>query len=94
MISGLKRTIERARLVVLTEVIPEHLDRCGTSTDELFPGCCTASVTAEFGVSTRRSGKHQALVLEAPGRSRDMVWLPVARDAGELEASTADLARA
>lgn len=90
VLRGLRRLITSARPIILTEVVPEHLARCGTSAGELFEFMEGFGYRGA-GVSTRRRGRHQALSFCAPQLSSDVVWVPKGYDLGQLVRTTAAL---
>lgn len=90
VLRGLRTLITSVRPIILTEVVPEHLARCGTSAEELFEFMELLGYRGS-GVATRRRGRHQVLSLGPPEASSDVVWTPVGYDPNDLVRSTADL---
>jgi FkbM family methyltransferase len=90
VIRGLTRTIMRARPVIITEVLPELLERCGSSEAELS-GLMNDLGYCGFGIDTARAGLTHKLVLGVP--STDVAWLPKERRPEEFRATKADLRR-
>lgn len=77
-IDGLRETIARSRPVILTEVVAEHLERCGSSCDDLFARMAGLGYTGFVAVA-RRDGIGLSLRLQRPPADRamfDAVWLP------------------
>lgn len=89
-IRGMRRMIEAARPVIITEVVDDHLKRCGSSIQELGQLMASLGYTGH-GMGTRRRGRAHDLVLGV--KSDDMVWLPSGRSPQEFTATTADLKR-
>ena len=88
VLRGLTQTLQRWRPVVMTEVIPEWLERAGSSVAELVDWM-TAAGYSGYGLSTfRRSLRHQLRLnplppREVPAHFTDVAW--IARDAKWLD---------
>lgn len=87
-IRGMRRMIEAAKPVIITEVVDDHLKRCGSSIQELIQLMSSLGYTGH-GIGTHRSGRTHKLVLGV--KSHDIVWLPSGRSTQEFRATTADL---
>jgi len=87
-IRGMRQLIEANQPIIITEVIGEHLERCGASVVELNDLMASLGYTAH-GMGTRRKGWRHELVLGVD--SADVAWLPNGREPQEFTATTADL---
>lgn len=66
VLDGLRETLETAHPVIVTEVVPDHLQRAGSSADELFGRMIESGYTA-YPLSTRRTRLSHALHFGQPG---------------------------
>jgi FkbM family methyltransferase len=77
VIRGLDRTIQRLHPVILTEVVPQHLERGGSSVQELCE-IMQSYGYQPFNVSTKRSGWGHHLQLTKPTDNKmteNVLWL-------------------
>lgn len=86
VINGLRKTIERARPMFITEVVADHLERCGTSQEELYKTMQDLGYQG-FRMDLRRCGGDLSVHLKPLSATRegfDAVWIPRS-DVGRLQ---------
>lgn len=76
VIRGLEQTLREVRPIVLTEVNSEHLERCGSSQEELFSIMGRLGYKAKRLQEIRANDKGSYRLLDAPqtGEPFDAVW--------------------
>jgi FkbM family methyltransferase len=90
VIRGLQKIIRKAQPVVITELVTEHLTRCGASPAEVEREM-TALGYRGYGFKVTRNGQWHDLELTETERTADVVWLPGHVSASNLRASTKQL---
>jgi FkbM family methyltransferase len=90
VLRGIRELVRRNQPVVITEMVEEHLARCGTSPEALQSFMRDLGYRG-FAYVLERVGSHYELRIRDMAGATDVVWLPSHISCESLHASTHDL---